>query len=156
MQIIRYIIGQRMYLFVCTIQHIAIIIMRIVWKHWKHQKFVRCILSNVRLRLSVFSEWSFMQYIGLCGISIPISLLWQKIFVLHFIVVIKSQIWIFSHYSGLAHGTVHAQCLIKFLAVSLWQLIYFFNNDAFFYAVILCLLWGYIYHIIDQITFFSL
>ena len=135
----------------CTLQHLIFIIMRIVWKH---HKFVRCILSNVRLRRSVFSKWSFMQYIELCGISKPTSFLWQKIFVLHFIVVIKSQIWIFSHYSGLAHGTVHAQCLVMFLADSLWQLIHFFlttkhflRSDTFF------LLWGYIYHIIDQITF---
>ena len=134
----------------CTLQHLIFIIMRIVGKHWKHHKFVRCILSNVRLRRSVFSKWSFMQYFELCGINIPISLLWQKLFVLHFIVVIKSQIWIFSHYSGLAHGTVHAQCLVMFLAVSLWQLIHFFNNNAFFYTF---LLRGCIYHIIDQITF---
>ena len=36
---------------------------------------VRYILSSVCLRLSQFSEFSFMQYMGLCVLSLPISLL---------------------------------------------------------------------------------
>ena len=40
------------------------------WSHWTYKMFVRYILSSVCLRLSEFSQFSFMPLIGLCVFSL--------------------------------------------------------------------------------------
>ena len=47
---------------------------KLIWGHWTYEMPVRYILSNVWVRLSLFSQLSIIQYIGLCVFSVPISL----------------------------------------------------------------------------------
>ena len=46
-----------------------------IWRNWTFEMLVRYILSSVYLRVSPFSQISFMQYMGLCVFSLPISLM---------------------------------------------------------------------------------
>ena len=77
-----------------------------IWKHWIYKMHVRYILSSVCLRLRPFSQlflcniscWIFSAYAFL------FRWLWEK-FVLHFIIIITSEIWI-SHRLGLGHCTM--------------------------------------------------
>ena len=58
-----------------------------------------------------------IQYMRLCAISSLISLMMiEGIFALYLIIIIKSEIWIISHYLMLCHETmVCAVCLLVFL-----------------------------------------
>ena len=47
---------------------------RLIWRHWTYKISVRYILSSVCVRLSIFSQLSIIQYVGLCVFSLPISL----------------------------------------------------------------------------------
>ena len=47
---------------------------KLIWRHWSYKMPVRYILSSVWVRLSVFSQLSIIQYMGLCVFSLPISL----------------------------------------------------------------------------------
>ena len=78
---------------------------------------VRYILSSVRLRLSQFSQLSFMQYMGLCVFSLPVYLMMSvRIRVLNLIIIIKSEVWLICHSLGLGHETMTcAVCLSIFL-----------------------------------------
>ena len=44
---------------------------KIIWRHWTYKMPVRYILSSVWVRLSIFSQWSIIQYVGLCVFSLP-------------------------------------------------------------------------------------
>ena len=44
-----------------------------IWIHWTYKMPVRCNLSSVWVRLSIFSQLSIIQYVGLCVFSFPIS-----------------------------------------------------------------------------------
>ena len=44
-----------------------------IWRHWTYKIPVRCNLSSVWVRLSIFSQLSIIQYVGLCVFSLPIS-----------------------------------------------------------------------------------
>ena len=48
---------------------------KLIWRHWTYKMPVRYILSSVWVRLSIFSQLSIIQYMGLCVFSLPISLL---------------------------------------------------------------------------------
>ena len=78
---------------------------------------VRYILSSVWIRLSIFSQLSIIQYVGLCIFSIPISLVMiERIYILCLIIFIKSEVWTITHCLGLGHETmVCAVCLSIFL-----------------------------------------
>ena len=78
---------------------------------------VRYILSSVRVRLSIFSQLSIIQYMGLCVFSLPISLVMiDRIYILCLIIIIKSEVWTITHCLGLGHETmVCAVCLSIFL-----------------------------------------
>ena len=57
---------------------------------------VRYILSSVWVRLSIFSQLSIIQYMGLCGFSLPISLVMiERIYTLSYY---HHQIWSMSYY----------------------------------------------------------
>ena len=57
---------------------------------WTSEKLVRYILLSVCLRLSQFSQSSFMQCMGLCVFSLPISrMIIVRICVLYLIIIIK-------------------------------------------------------------------
>ena len=47
---------------------------KLIWRHWTYKMAVRYILSSVWMRLSIFSQLSIIQYMGLCVFSLPISL----------------------------------------------------------------------------------
>ena len=47
---------------------------KLIWGHWTYEMPVRYILSSVWVRLSIFSQLSIIEYMGLCVFSLPISL----------------------------------------------------------------------------------
>ena len=47
---------------------------KLIWGHWTYKMPVRYILSSVWVRLSIFSHLSIIQYMGLCVLSLPMSL----------------------------------------------------------------------------------
>ena len=47
---------------------------KLIWRHWTYKMPVRYILSSVWVRLSIFSQLSIVQYMGLCVFSLPIAL----------------------------------------------------------------------------------
>ena len=51
---------------------------KLIWRHWTYKMPVRYILSGVWVRLSIFSQLSIIQYMGLCVFSLPISLVMIK------------------------------------------------------------------------------
>ena len=46
---------------------------RLIWRHWTNKMLVRYMLPSVCLRLRLFSQLSFFQYMGLCVFSLPNS-----------------------------------------------------------------------------------
>ena len=47
---------------------------KLICRHWTYKMPVRYILSSVWVRLSIFSQLSIIQYMGLCVFSLPILL----------------------------------------------------------------------------------
>ena len=72
---------------------------RPIWRHWTFKMLVLYILWSVSLRLSQFSQLSFIQYLGLCVFSIPNS--HMMIVRMHaawcIIIISKSKLWIINH-----------------------------------------------------------
>ena len=89
-----------------------------IWRHWTYKMPVRYNLSSVWVRLSIFSQLSIIQYVGLCVFSLPISFVMiERICLLFLIIIIKSEVWTISHCLGLGHETmVCAVCLSIFLS----------------------------------------
>ena len=80
---------------------------RCIWKYWNSKMLVRYILLNVCLRLSPFYQLSFVQFMGLCVVSLPISVVMTvRISVLYLIIIIKSEVWPICHCLGLGHETM--------------------------------------------------
>ena len=81
---------------------------------------VRYNLSSVWIRLSIFSQLSIIQYVGLCVFSLPISFVTiERIYIHCLIIIIKSEVWTITHCLGLGHETmVCAVCLSIFLFLS--------------------------------------
>ena len=46
---------------------------RLIWRHWTNKMLVRYMLPSVCLRLRLFSQLSFIWYMGLCVFSLPDS-----------------------------------------------------------------------------------
>ena len=93
----------------------------------------RYILSSVWVRLSIFSQLSIIQYMGLYFVQFtqfPHDG-WENIF-LCLIIIIKSEVWTIIHCLGLGHETmVCAICLFIFL----WgQLISIFHSQISAYT----------------------
>ena len=119
-QIVGYVLACRSYLSVCTVHHLIIIIVQTyIWRYWKYEMPVRYILSSVWVRLSIFSQLSIIQYVGLCVFSLPISLaMIKRIYILCLIIIIESKVWTITHCLGLGHETmVCAVCPSIFLCV---------------------------------------
>ena len=78
---------------------------------------VRYNLSSVSVRLSIFSQLSIIQYVGLCVFSLPISFVMIEIIhIVCLIIIIKSEVRTITHCLGLGHETmVCAVCLSIFL-----------------------------------------
>ena len=62
-------------------------------------------VTRVCLRFSQFSQLSFMQYMGLCLLSLPISLMIVRIRMLY-LIIIKSEVCPIRHCLGLDHETM--------------------------------------------------
>ena len=88
-----------------------------IWRHWTYKMPVRYNLSSVWVRLSIFSQLSIIQYVGLCVFSLPISFVMiERIYILCIIIIIKLEVWTIIHCLGLGHETmVCAVCLSIFL-----------------------------------------
>ena len=77
------------------------------WKYWTFKMLVRYILSSMCLRLSQFSQLSFMQYMGPSVFPLLISLVMiVRICVLYLIIIIKSVVWNICHCLGLGHAKI--------------------------------------------------
>ena len=77
---------------------------KLIWRHWNYKMPLRYILSSVWVRLSIFSPLSIIQYVGLYVFSLPISLVMIEImYILCFIITIKSEVWTITHCLGLCH-----------------------------------------------------
>ena len=141
-QIIEYIMSRWPYSYVCTLHHIIIIIIQTNLKVLN--LLVSYSLPSVCLRLSQFSQLSFMQYMGLCVSSLPISfMVIVKIYELYLIIVIKPEEWHTCHCLGLCHETmVCAVCLsislcfgikikeiqMEVLSILLWNAIFLYSQ----------------------------
>ena len=76
---------------------------RCIWKHWTYIMLFMYILSIVYLRLSQFSQLSFIQYMWLCVFSLPISLMMiVKLHVLYLNIILKLEVWPISNTTRLA------------------------------------------------------
>ena len=100
-----------------------------IWRHWTYKMPVRYNLSNVWVRLSIFSQLSIIQYVGLCVFSLPISFLMiGRIYIFCLIIIIKSEVWTITHCLGLGHETMLcAVCLSIFLFVYI-QLFFYISR----------------------------
>ena len=78
-------------------------------------ELIKC-LSNVWVRLSIFSPLSIIQYVELYVFSLPISVvMMERIYILCLIIIIKSEVWTITHCLGLGHETmVSTVCLFVF------------------------------------------
>ena len=87
-------------------------------------ELIKC-LSDIfcrvcEIRLSIFSQLSIIQsiiqYMGLCIFSLPTPLVMiERIYILHLVIIIKSEVWTITHCLGLGHETmVCAVCLSIF------------------------------------------
>ena len=93
-----------------------------IWRYWTFKNACQvCTFSNVCLRLTQFSQLSFMQYIGHCVFSLPSYDDCEKMCIVrkrafHRVIIIKSEAWPIYHCLGLGHGImVCAVCLFIFL-----------------------------------------
>ena len=92
-----------------------------IWRHWTYKTPVRYNLSIVWVRLSIFSQLSIIQYVGLCVFSLPISFVMiERIYILCLIIIIKSEVWTFTHCLGLGHETM--VCAV-WLSIFFWMAI---------------------------------
>ena len=88
-----------------------------IWRHWTYKMPARCNFWSVWVRLSIFSQLSIIQYVGLCVFSLPVSFVMiERIYILCLIIIIKPEVWTFTHCLGLGHETmVCSVCLSIFL-----------------------------------------
>ena len=88
-----------------------------IWRKRTYKMPVRYSLSTVWVRLSIFSQLSIIQYVGLCVFSLPISFVMiERIYIFCLIIIIKSEVWTITHCLGLGYETrVCAVCLSIFL-----------------------------------------
>ena len=78
-----------------------------IWRHRTHTMPVRYSFSSVWVRLSILSQLSIIQYVGLCVFSLPISFVMiERIYILCLIIITKSEVLIITHCLGLGHETM--------------------------------------------------
>ena len=62
-----------------------------IWRHWTYKMPVRYNLSSVWVRLSIISQLSIIQYVGLCVFSLPISFVMiERIYIYMYFVLLSS------------------------------------------------------------------
>ena len=96
-----------------------------IWRHLTYKMPVVYNLSNVWVRVGIFSQLSIVQYVRLCVFSLSISFVMiERIYILSLIIIIKSEVWTITHCLWLGHETmVCAVCLSIFLSDKLDQFI---------------------------------
>ena len=87
-QILGYVLACISYSFVCTISLSSLC--KLIWRHWNFKMPVIYILSTVWVRLSIFSPLSIIQYVGLYGFSLPISLVMIERIYIYFVLLSSS------------------------------------------------------------------
>ena len=94
-QIVGYVLACRSYSFVCTLRHLIIITVQTLSEYTEFIKMpVRYNLSSVWARLSIFSQLSIIQYVGLCVFNLPISFVMiERIYIHCLIITIKLKVW---------------------------------------------------------------
>ena len=96
-----------------------------IWGHWTYKMPFRYNLSTLWVRLSIFSQLSIAQYVGLCVFSLPIYIMMiERIYILCLIIIIWSEVWTITQCLGIGHETmVCAVCLSIFLIflINLWE-----------------------------------
>ena len=60
-----------------------------IWRHWTYKMPVRYNLSSVWVRLSIFSQLSIIQYVGLCFSVYPLPLWWLREYI-YFVLLLSS------------------------------------------------------------------
>ena len=63
---------------------------KLIWRHWTCKMPVRYILSNVWVRLSIFSPLSIIQYVGVYIFILSISLVMIEITYIYFVLLSSS------------------------------------------------------------------
>ena len=61
-----------------------------IWRHWTYKMLVRYDLSSVWVRLSIFSQLSIIQYVGLWVFSLHISFVMIEIIYIYFVLLSSS------------------------------------------------------------------
>ena len=61
-----------------------------IWRHWTYKMPVRYNLSSVWVILSIFSQLSIIQYVGLCIFSLPISFVMIERIYIYFVLLSSS------------------------------------------------------------------
>ena len=111
-----------------------------ILRHWTYKMPVRYNLSSVWVRISIFSQLSTIQYVGLCVFSLPISFVMiEKKYILCLIIIIKSEVWTITRCLGLGHETmVCAVCLSIFFwkafavfRLSIWYICHFYLSICY-------------------------
>ena len=92
---------------------------KLIWRHWNYKMHVRYILPSVWVRLSILSQLSIIQYMGLCVFSLSISpVMIEMIYTLSYY---HHQIGSmnFTRCFGLGHETM--RCMSIFLLYYFWD-----------------------------------
>ena len=118
-QIVGYVLAWGSYSIFCTLHHLIIIIVQTYLKTLNSWNAFQIYLVECVSKISIFSQLSIIQYVGLCVFSLPISFVMiERIYILCLIIIIKWEVWTITHYLGLGHATmVCAVCLSIFLRV---------------------------------------
>ena len=85
-QIVGYILACRSYSFVCILRHRIIII---VQTYWTYKMSVRHFFVDW-VRLRIFSQFSIIQYVGLCVFNVPISVVMIDRVYIYFVLLSSS------------------------------------------------------------------
>ena len=85
----------------------------LTWRHCTHKMLVRHLLSNMCLGLSQFSQLLFMQYMGLCVFSLPISFVMiLKMRALRLIIIMKSESLAILNVTSWNNGMRYMSCYV--------------------------------------------
>ena len=78
---------------ICLFVHNTISLLslcKLIWRRWTYKMLVIYILSSVWVRLSIFSQSSITQYVGLCVFRLPISLVMIEIIYMYIYIYIHT------------------------------------------------------------------
>ena len=104
-----------------------------IWRHWTYKMPVRYGLSSVWVRLSIWSQLSIIQFVGLCVFSLPISFVMiEIIYIPCLIIIIKSEVWTITHCLGLGHETMVCAVCISILLCNRCACLFYISLVSYF------------------------